>query len=88
MDKEQKLFAIWKYDQPPYYLGGRVIEILKGGYVRAEKYDSFKFKYHKLYPLKEGQEIYDKLRAAAQEYKDIKDAAHTEMLIQIDKIMS
>lgn len=87
MSKEQKLFAIWKYDQPPYYIGGAVKEVLEDGYVRAENYDGMKFKYHKLYPLKEGQEKYNKLKEAAQEYKDAKDVAHAQMLVKIDKII-
>lgn len=87
MSKEQKLFAIWKYDSEPYWLGGIVKELCEEGYVRVEGYEPYRFKYHKLYPLKEGEALITKIQEEGVKYKNKKDKAHKEMLDNVKKLM-
>ena len=89
--KEQgvnKLFAIWTYDSPPYWLGAPVIEVLEDGYVTTEKYNGIKFKYWKLYPLKEGEAIMKRLQELAAEYKAIERKAADTLACEIEKTLS
>lgn len=86
--KDIKLFAIWKYDLAPYYLGGEVIELKEDGYVTIKGYNNCKFKYFKLYPLKEGEKIYELIVKASNIYREERDKAHDVMMFNIKRYLN
>lgn len=86
-EDKQKLFAIWQYDCAPYYLGGEVIELCEGGLVKVKGYDSCRFKYFKLYPLKEGQKIYDLIVQAGNIYQESIEKAKGILKFDTDRYL-
>ena len=52
--KEDKLYAFWKYDRPPYVLGGVVTKIKDNGDVCVKGFDGSCFTPMQILPLEEG----------------------------------
>lgn len=66
-----KLYAFWKYDLPPYLLGGEVEEVDKDGLVTiANGYDGMKFSPVKIVPLEKGIKLQKKLDKATAQYNN------------------
>lgn len=84
---KQRLFAIWKYDLPPYYLGAEVIKILNNGHVKVVGYDSLYFKYEKIYTLEEGLLVMEKINEASNIYKKEKRESKDRMVQKIKEII-
>ena len=64
----KKLFAFWKYDQFPYLLGAPVSKINEKGMWHAPNYQMW-FRPQKLLPIKQGEELKEKLEKLDKEYK-------------------
>lgn len=84
--KEQKLYAIWTYGSPPYWLGGVVEEMCEDGYVKVDGYEGMQFKYWKLYPLKEGLRVQEKLNTLKSTYIVAKDKAHDNLKTGLEEL--
>jgi len=60
----QRLMAIWKYDDDIGYLCGEIEEFLDGGYVKVKGYHSMEFQPVKVIPYKE------EIKVVLQELKE------------------
>jgi len=82
-----KLFAIWKYDEFPYFLGGEVIELREDDYCTVEGYDGMKFQYMKLYPLEEGKRLYKEVKEKSQKFATEVYNMNRKVLGEINNLM-
>lgn len=71
-----KLYAFWKYDVPPYLLGGEVIEVREDGYVTVVGHTGCKFKPVLIVPLEKGIKLQKKLNEAEAKYRKSVDTAN------------
>lgn len=63
------LYAFWKYDQFPFFLGGEVAEVLPDGSVRIVGYGGYSFVPVKLLPLKQGLDLHQKLADLKRDFR-------------------
>lgn len=61
---KQILFAFWKYDLPPYLLGGMIEEFKDDGFVKVKGYQGMKFRPIAILPGESGE-------AALREIRDL-----------------
>ncbi len=69
---ENKLYAFWRYDRPPYLLCGEVVEIKEDGSIRVKGYGSACFTKEsvvKIVPIEKGIKLEKKLKKAMYKYK-------------------
>lgn len=91
--KEDKLYAFWKYDQPPYVLGGIVIKIREDGKVCIKGFAGSCFTPLQILPLEEGRAKQKEIDLALKNYKNtIKKAeeelrSHTKQLSRDDSVL-
>lgn len=72
--KASRLFAFWKYDSFPYFLGGPFEEMNSKGAVRPLNYGGYWFNPVKIYPEETGLELSNKLKQLDEERRQaIKD---------------
>lgn len=76
------LFAFWRYDQPPFFLGAPVLEILKDGRVKVEGYQGFAFKPVLLLPVAEGELRSTALDTVRRRYAEAYGTLRSETLQQ------
>lgn len=74
-----KLYAFWKYDNPPYLLGGEVESIDEDGFVTVKGYSSFRFRPVKIVSLEKGIKLQKKLHKAEVKYRRIVKDANNEL---------
>ncbi len=67
---KDELWAFWKYDQFPYFLGGRVIYFLDDGQVKTREYSGRTFTPVTLIHGPRGGELLAWLRAARTAYRN------------------
>lgn len=84
--RQNKLYAFWKYDIPPYLLGGEVIEVMEDGYVTIKGYTPSKFKPIKIVPLEKGIKLQKKLDKARAKYKKTIQEAEKELKATVNEI--
>lgn len=71
---DERLYAFWKYDRPPYMLGGEVLKIREDGGVFVKGYDQYMSSYFKkeaimaIVPYEEGIKLHEKLNSAKRKY--------------------
>ena len=71
---DERLYAFWKYDRPPYMLGGEVLKIREDGGVFVKGYDQYMSSYFKkeaimaIVPYEEGVKLHAKLNNAKRKY--------------------
>lgn len=82
--QNEKLYAFWKYDVPPYLLGGEVKEI-KNGYVYPVGYNGG-FKAVKIVPFEKGIKLQKKLNKAFAHYRETVNEANAELKETVKKI--
>lgn len=80
-----KLYAFWKYDVPPFLLGGEVEEVLEDGCVIIKGRIS-KFKPVLIVPLERGIKLHKKLNKAEAKYRDTMNTAKEELLAVVKEI--
>ena len=80
-----KMYAFWKYDIPPFLLGGEVKEIQEDGCVSVVGYTS-KFKPVLIVPIEKGIKLQKKLNKANAKYKKIVATAKEDLLAVVKKI--
>lgn len=72
---DERLYAFWKYDRPPYLLGGEVLKVREDGGVFVKGYDRYMSSYFKkeaivaIVPYEEGTKLHGKLNKAEKKYK-------------------
>lgn len=66
----QRLYAFWKYDRPPHYLGGEVIEMHENGRVSVDGYGGKTFQPAKIVPYEQGVKIQRELEKLENDYTD------------------
>lgn len=77
---ENKLYAFWKYDRPPYVLGGEVKELDKEGCVTTVNFGPrMRFRPLKIVPLEKGIKLQKKIDKAYAKYKRIVNEAETAL---------
>lgn len=74
-----KLYAFWKYDTPPYLLGGEVESIDEDGIVTVKGYSSSRFRPVKIVSLEKGIKLQKKLNKAEEKYRRIVKDANDEL---------
>ena len=79
-----ELYAFWKYDRPPYLLGGKVVRICDDGCVVPEQYGGYKFTPVKIVPLEAGLALQKKLDNAQYAY----DEATQKALQDLKKVVA
>lgn len=81
------LYAFWKYDLPPFLLGGIVELINEDGYVKIkDRYDGMRFKPAVLVPLEKGLALQQKLDEAQTVYEKETKAAKEKLLDVVNGI--
>ena len=81
------LYAFWKYDLPPFLLGGIVEFINEDGYVKIkDRYDGMRFKPAVLLPLEKGLALQQKLDEAQTVYEKETKAAKEKLLDVVNGI--
>lgn len=75
---ENKLYAFWEYDRPPYLLGDEVSQVHEDGSVSVVKYP-YRFNPVLIVPLEKGIKLQKKLNKANSKYKKIVDEATKEL---------
>lgn len=81
------LYAFWKYDLPPFLLGGIVELINKDGHVKIkDRYDGMRFKPAVLVPLEKGLALQQKLDEAQTVYEKETKAAKEKLLDVVNGI--
>ena len=80
-----KMYAFWKYDIPPFLLGGEVKEIQEDGCVSVVGYTS-RFKPVLIVPIEKGIKLQKKLNKANAKYKKIVATAKEDLLAVVKKI--
>ena len=81
---QDKLYAFWKYDRPPYLLGGEVEEV-KDNMVRVKGYTGW-FRTVKIVPLEKGIKLQKKLNKAKAKYMKITQQADNELRETVKEI--
>ena len=77
--KEDKLYAFWKYDQPPYVLGGIVTKIREDGKVCIKSFAGSCFTPLQILPLEEGRAKQKEIDLALKNYKNTIKKAEEEL---------
>lgn len=80
-----KMYAFWKYDIPPFLLGGEVKEIQEDGWVSVVGYTS-RFKPVLIVPIEKGIKLQKKLDKANAKYKKVVANAKEDLLALVKKI--
>lgn len=81
------LYAFWKYDLPPFLLGGIVELIDEDGHVKIkDRYDGMRFKPAVLLPLEKGLALQQKLDEAQTVYEKETKAAKEKLLNVVNGI--
>lgn len=80
-----KMYAFWKYDIPPFLLGGEVKEIQEDGCVSVVGYTS-RFKPVLIVPIEKGIKLQKKLDKANAKYKKVVATAKEDLLAVVKKI--
>ena len=62
-------FVFWKHDQYPFFLGGRVLEILADGRARVEGYEGHVFRPVFIVPEEQGIAIRGKLEGLREKWR-------------------
>lgn len=81
-----KLYAFWKYDNPPYLLGGEVESIDEDGFVTVKGYSSFRFRPVKIVSLEKGIKLHKELHKAEAKYRRIVNNANDELISVVRRI--
>lgn len=81
-----KLYAFWKYDIPPFLLGGEVEEVLEDGCVIIKGRTGYKFKPVIIVPLEKGIKLHKKLNKAEAKYRNAMNIAKEELLAVVKEI--
>ena len=81
----EKMYAFWKYDIPPFLLGGEVKEIQEDGCVSVVGYTS-RFKPVLIVPLEKGIKLQKKLNKANAKYKKTVTIAKEDLLAVVKEI--
>lgn len=82
---ENKLYAFWKYDRPPYLLGDEVSQVHEDGSVSVVNY-TYRFKPVVILPLEKGLKLQKKLNKANAKYKKAVDEATKELKSVVKEI--
>lgn len=80
-----KMYAFWKYDLPPYLLGGEVEEIRPDGVARIKGYTGW-FRTVKIVPLEKGIKLQKKLNKAKAKYMKVTQQADNELRETVKEI--
>lgn len=81
------LYAFWKFEQPPYCLGGGINTIRDDGRVTVDGYGVMAFKPFLIVPYDAGLKIADKLEGIARDYGDEVAALHEKCQDAILKVI-
>ena len=82
----EKMYAFWKYDTPPYLLGGEVEGIKEDGYVTIVGRTGYEFKPVLIVPLEKGIKLQKKINKANAKYRKTVDTAKRELLDVVTEI--
>lgn len=68
-------FAFWRYDLPPYVLGGVVVKKFDNGTCSIEGYSGYAYRPFLILPEAEGRRKYEQIQQATDAYQQaIRDA--------------
>lgn len=70
IDTSKPLYGFWKYDQPPFILGGNIKSITEDHHIAIDNYIGYTFKPLVIVPKEKGEEIQKRINAAEQAYKE------------------
>lgn len=82
----EELYAFWRYDCPPFVLGGKVKEIKDNGDVIINAYYPRVFTPIAILPLEKGLMLQEKINNIDAKYKAIIQNAKQELNNNIDNI--
>jgi hypothetical protein len=83
----QQLYAFWKYDHYPYYLGGEILQVLDSGRVRVRGYDGMTFAPIKIIPAETGRKIKVELGELARAYTAASKMLEDEWRDRVNKAL-
>ena len=84
---DQDLYAFWKYDGPPYYLGSEVMAVTTNGLVRVRGYGQAVFKPVLIVPIENGKAMKKKIDDLSDEFKEKVNVLREEHVKELSKLM-
>lgn len=81
------LYAIWRYDLFPYYLGGEVAQVLDSGRIKAKGYGGMIFAPVKLLPAPAGRALMERLNALDREHSKAEKAFKETWRAKVDALI-
>lgn len=70
IDTSKPLYGFWKYDQPPFILGGNIKSITEDHRITVRGHIGYQFKPLFITTKEKGEEIQKRINAAEQAYKE------------------
>lgn len=70
IDTSKPLYGFWKYDQPPFILGGNIKSITEDNHITVRGHIGYQFKPLFITTKEKGEEIQKRINAAEQAYKE------------------
>ena len=70
IDTSKHLYGFWKYDKPPFILGGNIKSITEDHRITVRGHIGYQFKPLFITTKEKGEEIQKRINAAEQEYKE------------------
>ena len=84
--KAPRLFAFWKYDLFPYYLGGAVKRMDEKGRVYIKSYQGW-FKPLILLPLDEGKRLNEELEKLRAKHRLLTEELNKRLTAEVDNLL-
>ena len=84
---DQRIYAFWRYDKFPYFLGGEVLRFLDEGHIAVSNYHGSIFKPVKIVPLEMGKKKQSEIDNIKAEYQIKQRLLQKEYTDKIEQIM-
>lgn len=75
-----KLYAFWRYDQFPYFLGAEILHMHSSGSIEPKGYKGYRFFPVCILPLGAGKRIHEELKKLEEAYKSAQEKLRKEYM--------
>lgn len=79
------LYAVWKYDQYPFYLCAQITEFKKNGRVAVKGYEGFAFNPIRILTAHDGEQFKKLIKGLEKDYKKAQQELQDAWLEQAEK---
>ncbi len=83
------LFALWRYDQFPYFVGGEVVLMNSRGYVQTKEYGrQYRMNPTKVLPLEAGRKLLEDLKALKSRRAEALNAFNDGYVAELNALLA